>query len=146
MLSFNHRGLGNDEPSSLRETRIVRPAKRRQCQGFPYGASGKELACQCRRCKRHGFDSWIGKILWRRAWQPIPVFLPGEFHGQRSLEGYSPWVTESWTWLKWFSMHARRPRKSLLGLLSNYLDWSFIQHMTKQTTTKNPSSISQFSQ
>ena len=38
-----------------------------------------------------GFDSWVGEIPWRRAWQPIPVFLPGEFHGQRSLAGYSPW-------------------------------------------------------
>ena len=55
------------------------------------GASGKEPTCQCRRQKRCEFDSWIGKILWRRAWQPIPVFLPGEFHGQRSLEVYSPW-------------------------------------------------------
>ena len=35
--------------------------------------------------------SWIGKIPWRRAWQPTPVFLPGESHGQRSLAGYSPW-------------------------------------------------------
>ena len=36
------------------------------------------------------FDSWVGKIPWRRAWQPTPVFLPGESHGQRSLVGYSP--------------------------------------------------------
>ena len=59
--------------------------------GFPGGARGKEPACQCRRHKRCGFDPWIGKIPWRRAWQPTPVFLPGESHGQRSLEGYSPW-------------------------------------------------------
>ena len=37
-----------------------------------------------------GFDPWVGKIPWRRAWQPTPVFLPGESHGQRSLAGYSP--------------------------------------------------------
>ena len=36
-------------------------------------------------------ETWFGKIPWRRAWQPTPVFLPGEFHGQRSLAGYSPW-------------------------------------------------------
>ena len=36
-------------------------------------------------------NPWVAKILWRRAWQPTPVFLPGEFHGQRSLVGYSPW-------------------------------------------------------
>ena len=60
--------------------------------GFPVGVSGKEPACQCRRHKRCEFDPWVGKILWRKAWQPIPVFLPGESHGQRSLAGYSPWV------------------------------------------------------
>ena len=56
-------------------------------EGFPGGASGKEPACQCRRYKRHGFDPWISKIPWRRTWQPTPVFLPGECHGQKSLEG-----------------------------------------------------------
>ena len=59
--------------------------------GFQSGTSGKEPTCQCRRCKRHGFEPWVGKIPWRRAWQPTPVFLPGESHGQRSLAGYSPW-------------------------------------------------------
>ena len=43
---------------------------------------------------------------WRRKWQPTPVFLSGESHGQRSLAGRGPWVAESWTWLKWLSMHA----------------------------------------
>ena len=38
-----------------------------------------------------GFDTWVKKIPWRGAWQPTPVFLPEESHGQRSLEGYSPW-------------------------------------------------------
>ena len=37
-----------------------------------------------------GFNPWVGRIPWRRAWQPTPIFLPGEFHGQRSLAGYSP--------------------------------------------------------
>ena len=45
----------------------------------------------CLQCRRTGFDSWVGKISWRREWLPTPVFLPGEFHGQRSLAGYSPW-------------------------------------------------------
>ena len=39
---------------------------------------------------RHGFDLWVEKIPWRRAWQPTPVFLPGGSHGRRSLAGYSP--------------------------------------------------------
>ena len=37
------------------------------------------------------FGPWVGKIPRRREWLPTPVFLPGESHGQRSLEGYSPW-------------------------------------------------------
>ena len=58
---------------------------------FPGGASGKEPARQYRRYKRYRFDPWVGKIPWRRAQQPTPVFLPGEFHEQRSLVSYSPW-------------------------------------------------------
>ena len=48
----------------------------------------KESACQCRRCR---FDTWVGNIPRRRKWQPIPVFLPGKSHGQKSLVGYSLW-------------------------------------------------------
>ena len=51
--------------------------------------SGKESTCQCRS---HRFYLWVGKIPWKRKWQPIPVFLPGKSHGQRSLVGYNPWV------------------------------------------------------
>ena len=52
------------------------------------------------------FDPWVGKIPWRRKRQPTSVFLPGEFHGQRSLVGYSPWGHESWTQLNRLSMSA----------------------------------------
>ena len=51
----------------------------------------KKLCKLCRRHKRHGFDPWVGKIAWRRAWQPTPVFLTGESHGLRILADYSPW-------------------------------------------------------
>ena len=68
--------------------KIVSP---KRCMGFPGRASSKESPCQCRRCKRCGFDPWIGKIPWSRAWQPTPVFLPGESLGQRRLVGYGPW-------------------------------------------------------
>ena len=54
---------------------------------FPGGASGKESACQCRRCKRLGFNPWVRKVLWRRKWQPTPVFLTEKLHGQMSLVG-----------------------------------------------------------
>ena len=63
---------------------------------LPRWCSGKESACQCRR---HGFS-------WVRRWQLTPVFLPGEFHGQRSLAGYSPWG-----WHKWDCMHASEIHK-----------------------------------
>ena len=45
------------------------------------------------------FDPWVRNYPWRRAGQHTPVFLPGEFHGQRSLAGYSPWVAKTWTQL-----------------------------------------------
>ena len=45
----------------------------------------------CLQCRRPGFSPWVGKISWRRKWQPTPVFLPGKSHGWRSLAGYSPW-------------------------------------------------------
>ena len=55
------------------------------------GANGKEFACQRRRHKRHGFDSWVRKSYWKRKWQPTLVFLPEKSHGKRSPVGHSPW-------------------------------------------------------
>ena len=57
--------------------------------GLPWWLRGLSV---CPQCGRPGFDPWIGKIPWRRKWQPTSVFLPGESQGQRSLVGYSPWV------------------------------------------------------
>ena len=54
---------------------------------LPRWVSGKESARQCSRHREYRFDTWVGKIPWRK-WQFTPVFLPGEFHGQRSLAGY----------------------------------------------------------
>ena len=55
------------------------------------GAFPMALCLQCRRHRTLGFDPWVGKIPWRRKWQPTPVFLPGESHGQWSLAGYTLW-------------------------------------------------------
>ena len=57
--------------------------------GSPKWFSGKESTCQCRRRRRHRFDSWVRKIRWRRQRQPTPAFLPGGSHGRISLAGYS---------------------------------------------------------
>ena len=61
---------------------------------FPGGSVDSHL--QCRRCRRHRLNPWVGKMPGRRRWQPTPVFLPGESHGQRSLVGYSPWSRKEW--------------------------------------------------
>ena len=59
----------------------------------------------CLQCWRLGFDPWVGKILWRRKWQPTPVFLPGNFHGQRSLVGYNPWGHKESDTTEWLHFH-----------------------------------------
>ena len=75
---------------SFKFPEVVQLAPMMSILGFPGGTSGKELSCQCRRHKRHGFNPWVGKIPWRRAWQLTPVFLSGESHRQRSPEDCSP--------------------------------------------------------
>ena len=55
---------------------------------LPGGSDDKESVCNE---LRPGFNLWVGNIPWRRAWQPTPVFLPGESHEQRSMAGYSSW-------------------------------------------------------
>ena len=72
------------------------------------GASGKEPACQFRRCKKRGFNLWVGKIPWRREWQPTLVFLPRESHGQRSLVSTGLQSIGSVGDDKSVSMHAHR--------------------------------------
>ena len=73
--------------------------------GLPKWSGGKKLACQCRRHKRRSFHPWVGKIPWSRKWQPTLVFLPGKFHGQRSLVGYSAWGQR--VWYNWAHTHTQ---------------------------------------
>ena len=84
-----------------------------QSRGLPRWLSGKKIyryryryryACQCRRC---GFDTWVGKIPWRRKWLPTSVFLPGKSHGQSNLVGYSPWGCKESVTTKQLSMPTR---------------------------------------
>ncbi len=63
----------------------------------------KNLPISAQSPKRCRFDPWVGKIPWRRKWQPTPVLLPGESHGWRSLVGYSPRVAKSRTRLSDFT-------------------------------------------
>ena len=52
----------------------------------------KNLSANAGDTRDSGFNPWVGKIPWRKAWQPTPVFLPGESHEQRTLAGFGPWV------------------------------------------------------
>ena len=70
------------------------------------------------------FYHWIRKTPWRREWLPTPVFLPGEFHGRRSLVGYSPWglkeldMTE---WLTYSKIYNKiRKKRYFLNLKSSF--------------------------
>ena len=74
--------------------KVVELAPSKTLSQLLWWLSSKESPCQCRR---RGFNPWVRKIPWRRKWQPTLVFLPGNFLGQRSSAGYSPWGHKSWT-------------------------------------------------
>jgi len=67
--------------------------------GLPWWLSSKESVYNsgdCLQCRRCGFNRWVGKIPWRRKWQPTPVFLPGKSHEQGRLVGYRQWCQKTW--------------------------------------------------
>ena len=68
-------------------------------RGFPGGASGKESAPNTGDARAAGLISGSGRSPGGGQWKPTPVFLPGKFHGQRSLAGYSPWGCKDQTQL-----------------------------------------------
>ena len=76
--------------------------------GLPRWLNGKESACQCRKPKKQGSSPWVGKVPWSEKWQPTPVFLPGKFHGQRSLVGLQSMGYKELDMTEWLSMHTGR--------------------------------------
>ena len=82
-------------------------------EGFPSGSDGKASVCNA------GDDPWVGKIPWRRKWQPTPGFLPGKSHGLRSLVGYRPWGREESDMTEWLPFHFL----SMLYILSPWLNY-----------------------
>ena len=70
--------------------------KSNQRKGLSWWLSGKESSCIAGR-KRYKFNPWVGKIPWKKAWQPTPAFLPGESYGQRSWQAAVHWVTKGQT-------------------------------------------------
>ena len=99
-LWYSCLGSGQEEPGRLQSMELQRVrhnwvtehtcSTKTALATFPGGTSAKDPTWQCGRCKRLGFDPWVGMIPWR-AQQPTAIFLPGESHGQRSLAGYSLW-------------------------------------------------------
>ena len=75
---------------------------------------------------RPGFNPWVGKILWRRKWQPTPVLLPGKSHGWRSLGGCSPWGRKESDMTEWLHFHLPRLEKACTAMKT--------QHSQKQIT------------
>ena len=94
---------------------------------FPGGANGKEPRYHCRRHKKCRFDPWVGKILWRRAWQHAPIFLPGGSYGQGSLASHSqgPRVRHDWS--------------DLAHEVSLQICWLWMQVLNSPTTLFLPS-------
>ena len=70
--------------------------------GFP-GSS--EVKASARNAGDQGSIPGLGRLPWRRKWQPTPLFLPGESHGRRSLVGYSPQSRKEWDMTEWLHFH-----------------------------------------
>ena len=64
----------------------------------------KNLPANAGRCKRLRFDPWVAKMPWNRKWQPVPILLPGKFHGQRSLADYSQWGCKESVRIEWLTL------------------------------------------
>ena len=73
---------------TLRESSLFLDVKHFKILGYLGGAVVKNPPANAEDAKRCWFNPWLGKIPWRRIWQPAPIFLPGKFHGQRSLADY----------------------------------------------------------
>ena len=76
------------------------------CRASPVALVVKNLPASAGDSREHGFDPWVGKVPWRRAWQPTSVFLSGESHGQSNVAGYSPQSHKELDTLKQYSTHA----------------------------------------
>ena len=90
--------------------------------GFPGGSAVKKPpANQGRRLR---FHPWVGKIPWRRKWQPAPVSSPEKSHEQRSLVGYRPWGHMEWDMIKHEHMHTHI-HTYIHMYIANILDFFF---------------------
>ena len=91
----------------------------------------------CLQCRKLGFNPWVRKIPWRRECQPTPVFLPGQFHGQRSLAGYCPWSHKESNMTEWLTQHNIRFKLPFIGKLKISLKNNFILIAIKSSQLKD---------
>ena len=97
------RGRGKEQRRGLGQSSVSHPPEAENALSAPnlqadlgvlflsLGFPGDPVLKNPSANRRLGFDLWVGKIPWRREWQPTPIFFPGKPHGQRSLVGCSPW-------------------------------------------------------
>ena len=116
-------------------TTLTSGADRNSRDNYPGGSVVKNLPAMQEAHRRHGFDPWVGKTLWRKKWQAAPVFLAGKFHRQSSLVGlqFMDGITKSQTWL---SMHEHSiPLSTPTRHLKNRCNGS---HLTAAASTASP--------
>ena len=85
--------------------------------GLPWWLRWKSI---CLQCGRPGFHPWVRRIPWRRKWHPTPVLLPGEFHGWRSLVGYSPWSCKELDTTERLHLHFQLSRSNILRFSTSW--------------------------
>ena len=123
LQSIGFQRVGHDLVTKQRQQQQTSFYPTKGTLGLPKWLSGQESTCQCRRC---GFNLWVEKVTWRRAWQPTPVFLPGKSHGQRNLADYSPWGHKNQTWLSDQTI-ATTPTSSLSFMLPRNLQVAWVK-------------------
>ena len=107
------------------------------------------------QCGRPAIIRWVRKIPRRREWQPNPVFLPGESHGQRSLLGYYPWDHKEWDMTEGLTLSLTKMDRSpvdkttawnwvpsLIGELRLHMPWSAVKKFKKQIRKRSPPKVS----
>ena len=109
---------------------------------FSSGSVIKNLITS-RRCKRCGFDPWVGKIPWRRKWQTTPIFLLGKSHGKSGLVGYSRWAHKSQTWLSDQTTERRLIASILLSVLID-LKWLWTCQFITRGLKEIPKNITEY--
>ena len=102
-------------------------------KSFPGGSDGKGVCLQCRRPR---FNLWVGKMPWRRKWQPTPVLLPGKFHGWRSLGGYSPWGRKEWDTTERLHFHFSTNLMICMCFLLHFLSLLLKGHLEAETANQ----------